>query len=140
MKVVLDSSVLVAAFISRAGVCATVMEDVLAHHELALSSYILNELTRKLTEKFDFRAADVREVRRFLEGSVEIVEAVPLPPDSCRDRKDVPVLGAAVAAGADVLITVDNDLLVLGAFRGTRIAKPGEFWRLAESGAKPPSG
>lgn len=139
MKVVLDSSVLVAAFISRAGVCANVMEDVLAHHELALSSYILDELTRKLTEKFDFRVADVREVRRFLEEAVEVVAAASLPPDSCRDPEDVPVLGAAVSANADVLITVDNDLLVLGEFRGIRIAKPGQFWRLAQSRTKPPS-
>lgn len=131
MKVVLDSSVLVAAFISRAGVCANVMEDVLAHHALALSSYILDELTRKLTEKFDFRAADVREVRRFLEDAADIVEPESLPLDSCRDPADVPVLGAAVAAGAVVLIAVDNDVLVLRQFRGIRIAKPGEFWRLA---------
>jgi putative PIN family toxin of toxin-antitoxin system len=134
VRFVLDSSVLVAAFISRAGVCANVMEDVLAHHELALSNYILDELTRKLAGKFGFRPADVREVRRFLAGAAVIVEAAALPSDSCRDPRDVPVLGTAIAAGADALVTVDKDMLVLRTFQGVRIARPGEFWRIAESG------
>jgi hypothetical protein len=37
VKVVLDSSVLIAASISRAGVCAELLEDVLTHHELVES-------------------------------------------------------------------------------------------------------
>jgi putative PIN family toxin of toxin-antitoxin system len=124
--------VLVAAFISRAGVCANVMEDVLAHHELALSNYILEELARKLAEKFDFPPADVRDVRRFLKGAAIMVEVMPLPLESCRDPRDVPVLGTAVAAAAHALVTVDKDLLVLRKFQGILIARPGEFWRIAE--------
>ena len=133
MRFVLDSSVLVAAFISRAGVCANVMEDVLAHHELALSNYILEELTRKLAHKFDFRPAEVRDIRRFLEGVAVKVEATPLPLDSCRDPRDVPVLATSIAAAARALVTVDKDLLVLRQFQGILIARPGEFWRIAES-------
>ena len=54
MRVVLDSSVLVAAHISRAGVCAELLEEVLMSHELVLSDYILGELRDKLWEKLGF--------------------------------------------------------------------------------------
>ena len=62
----LDSSVLIAADISRAGVCAELLEDVLLHHELVISEFILAELSRKLVEMFSVpkRAAD--QVAAFL--------------------------------------------------------------------------
>jgi putative PIN family toxin of toxin-antitoxin system len=134
VKIVVDSSVLVAAFISRAGVCANVMEDVLTNHELVVSRYILDELVRKLSQKLHFPAADVRDVRRFLSDRGTVVEPTSLPPESCRDPNDVPVLGTAIAGGADLLVTGDKDLLVLREFRGVLIIKPGDFWRATESG------
>lgn len=127
---------LVTAFISRAGVCANVMEDQLTHHELVLSHYILDELVRKLTEKFGLPATDVRDVRRILSSTATVVEAESLPDESCRDVKDVPVLGTAVAAGADLLLTGDKDLPVLREFRGVRIVRPGDFRRATDAGAR----
>ena len=48
MRIALESSVLIAAHISRAGVCAELLEDLLLHHELVTSNFILQELRRKL--------------------------------------------------------------------------------------------
>ena len=53
MRFALDSSVLIAAHISRAGVCAELLEDVLLHHELVISGFILEELGRNLVEQFE---------------------------------------------------------------------------------------
>ncbi len=50
MRIALDSSVLIAAHISRAGVCAELLEDLLLHHELVTSEFILEELGRKLLD------------------------------------------------------------------------------------------
>jgi predicted nucleic acid-binding protein len=50
VRIALDSSVLIAAHISRAGVCAELLEDVLLHHELVISDFILEELGRKLVD------------------------------------------------------------------------------------------
>ena len=58
MRIALDSSVLIAAHISRAGVCAELLEDLLLHHELVISDFILEELGRKLVEKFSFPRRD----------------------------------------------------------------------------------
>jgi hypothetical protein len=40
-----------------AGVCAELLEDVLLHHDLVISDFILEELSRKLVEKFNFPSA-----------------------------------------------------------------------------------
>jgi len=129
VKVVLDTSTLIAAHISRAGVCSEPMEDVLLYHELVLSEYILEELARTLRDKFEYPEQDVRAVLAFLKSACLLVEPASLPPDSCRDPEDIPILGTAVAGNADLLVTVDRDLLSLGSFRHIPIVKPGQFWQ-----------
>ena len=128
MKVVLDSSVLIAASISRAGVCAELLEDVLTRHELVISDFITSELTRKLRDKFKFPASDIQQLRRFLSHTATSVTPAELPHDACRDLTDIPVLGTAVAGNVKLLITVDKDLLTLGNYKGIAIIKPGQFW------------
>ena len=129
MKLVLDSSVLIAASISRAGVCAELLEDALTHHALVLSDFILEEVSRKLREKFEFPKTEISELGRFFKGTATFVKPAEIDPTVCRDRQDIPVLDTAVAAKADLLITVDKDLLTLGSFQGIGIVKPGEFWK-----------
>ena len=47
--------------------------------------------------------------------------------DACRDINDLPVLGTAIAGGADVLVTGDKDLLILHPFQNIAILSPREF-------------
>lgn len=129
MKVVLDSSVLIAAAISRAGVCAELLEDVLTHHELVISDFIVDEVAEKLRDKFRFRESEIGQLRRFLRKAATTVAPTEIESDVCRDPEDLPVLGTAVAGIAELLITVDKDLLTLVKFQGTDIMKPGEFWQ-----------
>ena len=128
MRVVLDTSTLIAAHSSRAGVCAELMEDALLNHELIISEFILDELHRKLRDKFAFPESDIREVAAFLRTAATIVVPTELSPDCCRDKDDIPILGTAVAGHAELLITVDRDLLELVAFREIAILRPGEYW------------
>jgi len=133
VRIVLDSSVLIAAHIARAGVCSELLEDVLIQHQLVVSEYILDELARKLTDKFDFPTSSVRAIVKSLAGTAITVEPASVPPGVCRDPNDLAVLGTALAGEADLLITVEKDLLELGKFRGTDIIKPGAFWRRSEN-------
>ena len=105
----LDSSVLIAAYISRAGVCADLLEDVLMDHELNISELIVGEVARKLKEKFHFPDDEIEEVKNSILASAQCVEPLELPEDSCRDPNDLPVLGTAAAGHDDVLVTVDPD-------------------------------
>ncbi len=93
MRIAVDASVLIAAAISRAGVCAELLEDLLTHHELVLSDFILDELARKLKEKFNFPQAEIATLRRFLERVSDVVAPIEVASDSCRDPSDLPVLG-----------------------------------------------
>jgi putative PIN family toxin of toxin-antitoxin system len=129
VRVALDSSVLIAAHISRAGVCADLLEDVLLHHELVISSFILEELGRKLVEKFNFARRDADQVGAFLRRVSIVVEPVDLPADLCRDPTDLPVLGTAVAGACALLISVDRDLLDMQTIQAIPIIRPGEYWR-----------
>jgi predicted nucleic acid-binding protein len=47
--------------------------------------------------------------------------------EACRDLDDLAVLGAAIAAEADMIVSGDSDLLVLKNFRGVLILSPREF-------------
>jgi uncharacterized protein len=129
VRIALDSSVLIAAHISRAGVCAELLEEVLLQHELVTSEYILEEITRKLREKFNFPVSDAKLVAAFLRRVGVIVAPADLPRDVCRDATDIPVLGTAVAGQCALLISVDRDLLDMLSIQGIPIVRPGEFWQ-----------
>ena len=61
---------------------------------------------------------------------VEPVEAV----TDCRDAKDNKYLELALAASATVIVSGDNDLLVLDPWRGIRILTPAQFVEWAAAG------
>ncbi len=129
MRIAVDSSVLVAAHISRAGVCAELLEEVLLHHELVTSEFILEELARKLLEKFRFPRRDADLVVAFLRRVAIVVVPTDLPADVCRDPNDIPVLGTAIGGQCALLISVDRDLLDMQQFNAIPIIRPGEYWR-----------
>jgi uncharacterized protein len=129
VRIALDSSVLIAAHISRAGVCAELLEDLLLHHELVTSEFILEELGRKLLEKFKFPKRDIDQVAAFLRRAAQVVLPVELPSDVCRDPLDIPVLGTAVSGECALLVSVDRDLLDMQRFNEIPIIRPGEYWR-----------
>ena len=129
MRIALDTSVLIAAHISRAGVCAEMLEDVLLHHELVTSEFILEELGRKLVEKFKFPQREADQVATFLRRASIVVLPADLQPDVCRDPTDIPVLGTAVGGECTLLISVDRDLLDMRSIDEIPITRPGDFWR-----------
>ena len=87
---------------------AEMLEDILLHHELVISDFILEELGRKLAEKFNFPRRDADQVGTFLRRIGIVVQPADLPSDLCRDPTNVPVLGTAVAGECALLISVDS--------------------------------
>ena len=60
----------------------------------------------------------------------EFVVPAALSKPVCRDADDDVVLATALAAKADIIVTGDNDLLVLKEFHGIRILPPRQFMEL----------
>ena len=140
MRVVLDANVYVGAELSPRGVCLKVIKIFTASSspfELILTSKIIAEiydvLTRpriiKLTNKNE---ASVKSLIERLENFAVFVPDLPIPPDSCRDPKDLIYLAAADTAKADLIVSLDKDLIDLTEFRGTKIFKPHEFINIAD--------
>ena len=126
MKVVLDTNVLLAAFATR-GLCEAVFEACLASHEIILSEHILGELQRHLRGKFKAPGRQVDAILAYLRENATVVTSAKVPAGACRDRTDLAVLGTALAAEADCLVTGDRDLLDLKAFRGIPLLSPRAF-------------
>lgn len=130
MKIFADTNVLVSAFTAR-GLCADLLEVILADHQLMTGEFVLNELERVLTTKLKVPEEDVAEVLQFLRGYY--VEPIPNKPSGIkiRDEDDQWVLESAIQAKAEILVTGDKDLLVISKYvTGLRIVTPREFWEL----------
>ncbi|MGH2519845.1 MAG: putative toxin-antitoxin system toxin component, PIN family [Chloroflexota bacterium] len=80
------------------------------------------ELTRK------FRSLETLDLRKVIErlGEAEVVEIEPIPGVS-RDSKDDKFLATAVAAGANYLVSEDEDLLVLENHQGVQVVNIAAF-------------
>jgi uncharacterized protein len=131
VRVFLDTNVLASAFGTR-GLCADLLRLVIAEHELVTAEVVIDELRSVLRRKFGVPAQAVEEIESFLRDYH--VEARPseLPNLALRDRADLLVLGSALAARADVIITGDKEMLNLGERPARlRIASPRQFWKTA---------
>lgn len=126
MKVLLDTNILIATFITH-GTCSDLFEHCIRHHEILTSKFILDELEGHLRKKFKFPENDVREAMEILNTVAKVVEPAPLAEPVCRDADDDMVLATALTGNADCLITGDKDLTDLKAFQNIPILKPAEF-------------
>jgi len=126
VKVVLDTNVLIAAFIAH-GLCADLLEHGVQTHELVTSDFIINEFVEKLTGKFKFSVEEAEAAAGLLLAKMTIVKPVEFPSPVCRDRDDDKVLGTALAGNCACIITGDKDLLVLKRFNGIDIVSPSDF-------------
>jgi len=126
MKIVLDANVIIAAFAAR-GLCESIFELCLHGHQIVLSEGLLDEILRNLRRKIKLPAGVVDEIGRLLLKHANMLEPVALPSDLCRDPDDVKILGLAVAAHADCIVTSDQDSLVLKEFREVPIMTPRSF-------------
>ena len=137
MRVCLDTNVLVTAVATR-GLAADVVRLVLAEHELLVPEVVLLELQRVLATKLKLPKARIAEYVTFLGEHEVIAKPARLLDVQVRDRADAWVLASAVAGHADVLVTGDQDLLVLGIHAPVPVLDPRGFWTLARKSAEGP--
>ncbi len=127
MKLFLDTNVLASAAATR-GLCADVLREALASHELVVSEQVLRELRRVLRSKFRVDQDLVDEFISLLEQETVLAHPSPLPGIKLQDRDDVAIVGAAIAGGAEVLITGDKELLGLKRIKRMELLSPRQIW------------
>ncbi len=127
MKVYFDTNVIISAFTAR-GLCADLMRIVLAEHEFVTGEVNLRELHRVLVEKFHAPKSVVASVESQLRD--QLVVPAPEVPSAIliRDPDDAWVLATALASGADMLVTGDQDLLEIAAAVPLPILTPRLAW------------
>ncbi len=127
MRVFLDTNVLVSAFASR-GLCADLLEVVLADHDLVVGRNVLRELAKALRDKVRLSVPRATEIVDFVaREAVEIVERA-APVRVQVDPDDALVLGEAIRGRAECFVTGDGALLELLDVEGLPIRSPRQLW------------
>lgn len=136
-RAVLDSSVLISAFLTPQGTCAALLRaEARGAFALCLSAAIIAETSRKLRAKspafqrrYGYSEAEVERYAAALWATAEIATDLPdLTGAVPLDPKDDVIVATAVAAQADCLVTGDRKhLLGLGSYGCVRIVSPRQF-------------
>ncbi len=137
--VAIDTNVWISGLLSASGAPAQLTRQVVRNGRPVFSAETFAELRERLWRpKFD-RYITLEQRKRFLLDLESIACRVDVPPTIavqplCRDPADDKFLHLALAAGANWLITGDQDLLILAdsaAAQGVSILSPAEALRLA---------
>ncbi len=131
LKVILDTSVFVAAFGSKTNSSPVKILDSWVDGEFALvmSPQLLEELVAKLSQRgvseqtLVVLVAKIAAIALHIPGAYQATRLDEIDPD---DNK---FLAAAYEAKADYLVSVDNHLLSLKYYHGTQIVTPALFLR-----------
>ena len=128
-KIVIDINVIISAILFNNSPPGKAVKLANQLGKILLSEVIFQEMQETITrKKFDrYLSYDSRRqiLSKLLLDSelVEITETITV----CRDPKDNKFLDVAVSGQAELIITGDQDLLVLNPFRGIEIITVNEF-------------
>ena len=127
MRVFLDTNVLASAAATR-GLCTDVLREVLTSHELLTCAQVLNELKRVLRTKFGVAQDLMDDFVSLMRQDTVLAELGQLPTVQIQDQDDLPILSAAISAGAAVFVTGDKEILDIGQIGNLAILSPRQFW------------
>jgi putative PIN family toxin of toxin-antitoxin system len=129
MKIVLDTNVLVAA-LGTQGLCSDILEYCLRYPRiLILSQPILAETQQILVLKFKLPRKISMKIVADLKALGEYVQAQPVTVPQLRDKDDEAIIATALSARAKIIVTGDQDLLVLKNYDDISILSPRQFYQ-----------
>jgi uncharacterized protein len=138
-NVVVDTTVLISGFLTPKGVSADLLDRArTGAFTLCLSDDIVEELRsrllhrRKIRRTYHYADERVHQHCRDLVAACRLITQVPEVQIVARDPNDDMIIACALGAGADYIVTRDQDLLSLGVHEGIRIVTPRQFLDLLE--------
>jgi len=138
MKLVVDTNVLVSAFLWQGNPGRLI--ELAAEKEIHLftSRALLDELAatlvkKKLAKPVVATGLTVEQMLRNYRRLATLVTTRQLAQQVSRDPDDDSVLACALAVSADLIVSGDDDLLVLKYFQGIPIATPAQALQVIEA-------
>jgi len=137
MRVVFDTNVLVSYLLTHRPPIATLIDVHVAREDIVpvTAAELLAELDRVLRYPRLQRYISEEERTRFVALLMALSELVELPetiPQICRDPEDDRVIACAVVGDADVIVSGDDDLLVLDRVGEVAVLSPAELFKRME--------
>jgi uncharacterized protein len=133
-RVVFDTSTLIGAAVRPDSIPDRALQCAMGSHELFASAETLGELERVLKKKRLNRYLKLEDRLLFaqtIRHNATKVAPAAMDLDSvrgaCRDATEEKFLALSLAANADILVSSDQDLLVLHPWRGIAIMTPAKF-------------
>jgi len=128
MKIMIDTNVLISAFVLSSQHMLELTDSISEHHTIVLSTYVLDELKRVTKIKFPRQYALLESFLRQLPFELVYTPEKLNPMDypDIRDIKDLPVLAFAIKEDVDILLSGDADFAPVDLKR-PEILTPREF-------------
>ncbi|MCL1998667.1 MAG: putative toxin-antitoxin system toxin component, PIN family [Turicibacter sp.] len=113
MRIMVDTNILLSAFLFKSKMMWKIVEKIGENHTLVICKYIIAEF-RKVASKKAPNSIDVDEI--FSSFAYEEVETAEWQEymGSLRDEDDKPILASAILADVDMIVTGDKDFLESG--------------------------
>lgn len=119
MKIMLDSNILISAFVFNSKVMNELIRKLSEEHEIVIVSYCIDEIKALIQSKFN---VDIKKLDNFLRSfSFELVSTPTNIKEKLfdiRDEFDYIILHTAIIENVDILITGDKD------FKDVKVEKP----------------
>lgn len=136
IKAVLDTSILVAAFLKPSGTNNKVLLKAENGYQLVLSDFILQETERvlktysRLQEKYNYHEEEVDEFLFLLQNVSHVVyQKVPQMNIIDEDPDDNPIIGTGVKGNVEFIVSKDQHLLNLDSYENIVILSTDTFFR-----------
>ena len=124
MRVFVDTNVWLAGRFGH-GLCADLLAALIDNDaDLLLDPRVLDEFRRIAKAKFHVPPDVLERAERFFHEYAHLVPAADTPVSGIPDSDDAWIIGAALAAHADLFVTGDQALLELGEVEGLSIVAP----------------
>ena len=129
IRIVFDTNTLVSAALSESSVSFLAFKKGLDIGRFLISEKTIDELSDVLFRPKFEKYVSFEKRQQFLIRYLKIVETI-IPTETiidCRDAKDNKFLEVAVSGKATILVSGDNDLLVLNPYRNIKILTSSQF-------------
>jgi uncharacterized protein len=128
MKIVIDTNVLISAFLFG-GLSSEIYDYCYIFHEIIISENIISELKDVCKIKFDIPDIKIKNILKKLKEGCTIINPKGVEPDICRDKDDNKIIHLGLFTKSDYIITGDKDLLDLKEIEGIKILNPRDYWK-----------